>query len=347
MKTHTDIRLNDTHLWRMVDDTGIFQHAKFDLPNPHEGYTTDDNARLMMVAAMYYEQTGETKYLDLCYRALSFLKYACKDGWFRNFMTYDRRFWEEAGSQDCYGRCLWCLGYITSRKVLPQGLRAAANSILEETAESADRLTFLRSCAYASLGFALWDNADCREKLAEHLARVASHYHENAKPGWFWFENKMTYCNATVPHALLAGYQVIGGERLLKVGLESLSFLLEATARDGFFWPVGCHGWHMRGAGPALYDQQPVEACGTLLCCLKAYEITGEEAYMEKAQMCLDWFLGHNSLGVTMIDPVSGGCYDGLEENGANKNQGSESLLSWYGSVLAMQAHHGTATENR
>ncbi|MDL2294663.1 glycosyltransferase [Ruminococcaceae bacterium OttesenSCG-928-D13] len=350
MKTATKITLNDTHLRRMVDDTGILRQAIYDLPDPAGGYTTDDNARLMMMSAMYYEATGDPKHLDTCYRALSFLQYACVDGWFRCRMGFDRRFREEAASQDCFGRCIWCLGYITSRPALPEGLRGAAGALLEQAAPHADRLTQLRACAYTCLGVALWNREGLRGMLAEHLARVATHYHENAVPGWFWYESEITVCNATIPHALLAGYQVIGGDRLLSIGLRSFDFLLEATTRDGFFWPVGCHGWSMGESNPSLYNQQPVEACGTLLCCLKAHRITSDKRYLEKAELCLDWFLGYNSHGAQMINPVSGGCCDGLTEDGPDRNQGAESLLSWYVSALAMEAYRkqsGTGDDGR
>ena len=349
MKTTKRIRLNDAHLLRMVDDTGIFQHAKYDVPNPKEGYTTDDNARLMAMAAMYYEVTGDEKYLDLAYRALSFLKYAEQDGWFRNFMGFDRRFLEDKGSHDCFGRCVLCLGFVTSRKALPVGLRSAAHDLLEKTIESANGVPFLRAAAYSAMGLAMWDHPKRAERIAEQLATVASSYHGNIKPDWFWFEGEMTYCNATLPNALFWGYEVLGGEDLLKIALDSLRFLLGQTMREGFFWPVGCKGWNRRGEAPALYDQQPVEACSTLIACLKAYRITGDDYFSDQAQLCLEWFLGRNSLGVTMIDPISGGCYDGLTEDGPNMNQGAESLLSWYISVLAMQLfsrEHGDGSQS-
>ncbi len=339
MKTMKRLRLNDAHLHRMVDDTGIYQHALFDLPDAKEGYCTDDNARLMMMAAMRYEATGEEKWLDMAYRAMGFLNYAEKDGWFRNFMGFDRRFLEEKGSQDCFGRCVWCLGYITGRPALPEGLRAAADTLLRRTSLNASNLAFLRSSAYAALGFGLWDDTGHMEQMAEHLTRIATGYHGNAKPKWFWFENEMTYCNATLPHALLLGYAVFGDANLKRIGLDSLGFLLEETTRDGFFWPVGCHGWSRRGDEPALYDQQPVEACGTLLACLKAHEISDDNFFLDKATLCYEWFLGHNSAGQLMIDPESGGCYDGLTEDGPNRNQGAESLLSWYVASLALEAY--------
>lgn len=350
MKKLKKIQLDDTHLRRMVDDAGILRQSRFALPDRHGGYGTNDNARLAIMAAMYYEAGGGAQYLDLCCRALSFMQQAYKDGWFRKLMTYDRRFAaEEAGdeaSQECYGRCMWALGYVASRRCLPQSLRAAAGELMREAFPSSEKVTLLRPCAYTVLGVSLWNPEGHRAMLAEHLARIAAHYHENVMPEWFWYESEVSYCNATIPHALLAGYQVIGGEQLLKIGLKSFNFLLDSTTRDGFFWPVGCHGWSVRGGeGPALYDQLPVEACGTILCCLKACEVSGDKNYLKKARLCLDWFMGHNSRAAQMIDPDTGGCYDSLREDGPSPNQGAESLLSWYVSVLAMKAHKDRAEE--
>lgn len=339
------IELNDSHLWRMVDDTGILRQAKYDVPNFAGGYATDDNARMLMMASMYYEATGKAEYLNLCYKAMSFLQYACKNGWFKNYMTYEKQLRDHESPQDCFGRCIWSLGFVTSRPGLPIGLRTVAHELLLKVAYNTEKLTALRSSAYAALGLTLWKDGKCTEKLAEQLVRIASSYHGNKKPEWFWYEDEMTYCNATLPHALLAGYERIGGERLLEVGLESLVFLLEATTRDGFYWPVGCHTWGTVGEEPSLHNQEPVEACGTLLASLKAFDITGENYYLNKAEMCLEWFLGNNSADMPMIDPVSGGCYDGLQKQGPNLNQSAESLLSWYISALVMEEHSKKQTE--
>ena len=42
--------LDTDHLRTMTDDTGMLQHAIFALPNSSEGYTTDDNARALIVS---------------------------------------------------------------------------------------------------------------------------------------------------------------------------------------------------------------------------------------------------------------------------------------------------------
>ena len=44
--------------------------------------------------------------------------------------------------------------------------------------------------------------------------------------------------------------------------------------------------------------------------------------------MALDWYFGRNRLGISMYDEQTGGCYDGLERDGVNRNQGAESTLS-------------------
>src|SRR5690242_8158379 len=67
--------LNLDHLHRLTDDTGMLQHATFAVPNCSEGYTTDDNARALVLAVMV-EQQGEvgSKEIDkLTSRYMAFL----------------------------------------------------------------------------------------------------------------------------------------------------------------------------------------------------------------------------------------------------------------------------------
>lgn len=191
----------DTHIFRMTDDTGMLQHSTFDVPNPEFGYTTDDNARALIMAVMLYEATGDNKYLNLAYRYLSFLFYAKKGKWFRNFMDYDRKFTEKRGSQDCFGRCVWSLGYASSQTCLPSSFRQAAGFLLRETIEGCRGLRFLRSKAYTILGLCLWED-DRSQAIIKKLADdMAGAYGWISGSQWRWFENKVTYCNAVPPLA--------------------------------------------------------------------------------------------------------------------------------------------------
>ena len=156
---------DDTHIFRMTDCTGIFQHAKYGVPDPSEGYTSDDNARALIMAVMFYEASGSKKYLDLAFRYLSFLFYAESDGWFRNFMDYDRRFAESKGSQDCFGRCVFGLGFTASRSSVPKSMHRAAEYLLRKVLPGCRSLAFPRSKAYASIGLGLWGDESGRGHL--------------------------------------------------------------------------------------------------------------------------------------------------------------------------------------
>ena len=112
------------HLRHMTDGTGLLQHALFTVPNYREGYTTDDNARALMVSALL-EALGNEEALELSSRYLAFIWYAfnTETGRFRNFMDYQRHWLEVGGSDDSHGRALWSLGTVLgrSKRPAPQG----------------------------------------------------------------------------------------------------------------------------------------------------------------------------------------------------------------------------------
>ncbi|MHC4716875.1 MAG: glycosyltransferase family 4 protein, partial [Planctomycetota bacterium] len=100
------------HLFACTDDTGILQHCLYATPDRRHGYTTDDNARALIVASMYWHQTRDETILPLLQTYLSFLSHALDhdSGRFRNFMNYDRQWAEMVGSEDSHCRALWGLG---------------------------------------------------------------------------------------------------------------------------------------------------------------------------------------------------------------------------------------------
>jgi hypothetical protein len=104
-------------MFRLTDDTGILQHAIFSVPNTCEGYTTDDNARALIVSTLVVESPSNAagnRFANLSHRYLAFLWLAFNSGTgrFRNFLGYDRRWLEEVGSDDSHGRALWALGTV-------------------------------------------------------------------------------------------------------------------------------------------------------------------------------------------------------------------------------------------
>jgi hypothetical protein len=331
-----DLRLpNDAYIFRLTDDTGMLQHAKHSVPDPSKGYTTDDNARALIMASLLFGLTKKQKYLDLVSRYLGFLLYAQNGAWFRNFMGYDRRFSEERGSEDCFGRCVWALGFAASRTGLPKEIRGVADELLSQTVSGCETLTYLRAKAYAVIGLNHWQGHRSLELVTRLSNEIIDSYERHATSDWKWFEDEITYCNAILPWAMLIAHETTGEKRYLKAGTESLDFLLNATFADDVFRPVGCKGWYPKNQTPAEFDQQPVEACETLLACLKAHKVTGKERYRKRAEQCLAWYTGRNTQKVSLIDPDTGGCRDGLTSEKFNLNEGAESLISWMIASLA------------
>ncbi|HEY0723189.1 MAG TPA: glycosyltransferase family 4 protein, partial [Pyrinomonadaceae bacterium] len=140
------------HLRRMTDDTGMFQHAIFTVPNYHEGYTIDDNARALTVSALL-EELGNEETADLMSRYFAFVWYAfnAKTGRFRNFMSYQRDWLEENGSDDSHGRALWALGTVLGRSNTP-ALQNMAGWVFEKSLPAVLDTTSPRAWAFALIG---------------------------------------------------------------------------------------------------------------------------------------------------------------------------------------------------
>jgi rhamnogalacturonyl hydrolase YesR len=330
---------NDSHIFRMTDDTGMFQHAKYSVPNLTMGYTTDDNVRALIMAVMLYEKTGKAKYLTLVYRYLAFVLYAQNDqGQFKNFMTYDRQFTENIGSEDCFGRCLWALGYTLASPVMSEGIKNACAAAFACALPQVRSLIWPRGQAYALIGMSLSGRAESTAAIREIADLFAARFdHSSRKSDWQWFEDNLTYDNAVLPWAMFVAYRQTGQEQFLHIAQKSLAFLDHTLFRSGFFCPVGCNGWWQQGSEPALYDQQPVEASMSTLAHVVAYEITGDKTMLELAQRSFAWYLGDNVSKKSMIDVETGGCYDGITSSGVNRNQGAESIVGYCIAQLVLE----------
>jgi len=341
--------VNPGHLLTMTDDTGMLQHSIFSVPNTSEGYTTDDNARALIVSILLDKsetKTGEHDYLDLSNRYLAFLWLAFHSdtGRFRNFLGYDRKWNEDVGSDDSHGRALWSLGMVlgASRNA---GLRGAAGRLFEAAVPATLKFTSPRAWAFSILGLQAyldWFPGDravqgVRNIMANRLLDI---YERTYSETWKWFEKSLSYSNARLSQALiLAGWRS-DNQRMIEVGMDSLKWLVAEQHRDDreFFVPIGSSGFFIEGNEKARFDQQPVEACATISACLEVYRLTEERQWRDEAQRVFGWFLGKNDLQAPLYDPVTGGCRDGLHPDRVNENQGAESTLSFLMALLEMQA---------
>ncbi len=331
---------NLAHLRRLSDDTGLIQHAFYTLPDRSTGYTTDDNARALLVTLESFCLHGNEEARRLADTYLSFLNWVhTGHGKYRNFLAYDRSFLDEEGSEDCFGRAFWALGAASER--YPEGGgRQAASELFWASFPHVAGLNSLRGMALAARGLlevpvGTTPGAKSREALRELADGLVALYQAAAGRGWHWYEDIITYDNAAIPLSLFLAYENLGCRPYLKVARESLDFLLAGQLGE-CFQPVGNRGWWVRGQRPALYDQQPIEAGSTVEACLVAFRLTGKKEYLKAAKLAGDWFTGNNVAGKSLYDPVTGGCRDGILPEGVNQNQGAESLLAYLWTRLVM-----------
>lgn len=334
-----EIRLE--HLMRLTDCTGIIQHAVYSLPDRRTGYTTDDNARALIVAVKLYQQGFGEQAMRLAERYLAFVRYAqSPDGYFRNFMDYERRWVEPVGSEDCFGRVLWACAYTVS--ALPgSALASVARRILEPSVPLVKSLRSVRGKAFSILGLyhLLNFHKGCHQTLAAMKSAADSlieAYRSCRDRDWHWFEDVITYSNGVLPMALFLSYMATGKRSYLTVAQDSLGFLTDVVFPHKCLQLVGNHGWYPRGGKRAFADEQPVDAASLVLAYLAAAQATGKGDYAHLAREAFAWFTGRNSLGLSLYDPGTGGCYDGLTPQGVNLNQGAESLLAYLIASLSL-----------
>ncbi len=332
------------HLTVLTDDTGILQHALYNVPNRDHGYCTDDNARALLVATIGKKLLLEHEaLLDMFVsRYLSFLQYAFNEeaGRFRNFMTYSRQWLEQAGSEDAHGRSVWGLG--KSVAYMEDTARIAmATTLFSKAIEQIEHFTSPRAHAFSLVGMHAYlqkFSGDSEVKRAREIAanRLFDQFKNNATDEWPWLEDHLTYANGKLPHALLLSGQWLNRGDMFDMGIRSLEWLAAIQTDSGHFVPIGNNGWYSNGGRRSRFDQQPIEANAMIEACIEAYNVTREKKWIDTAVMCFNWFLGHNDLNMSLYDPKTGGCRDGLMADGLNQNQGAESTLAWLLSLLSL-----------
>lgn len=348
--------LNLDHLVRMTDSTGIFQHALFTVPDFHHGYCTDDNARAFILCCLLDDLGGTPPYASLNGLSSTYLAFlACAlnrdTGHFRNFMSFDRRWLEPAGSEDSHGRALWALG-IGAARPQRKGQSILCADLFEAALANVESFSSPRAWAFTLLGIHEYLReypASSRAKAARDVlvADLIRLWKQCATDHWPWFEPGATYDNVRLCQALLLSGRAMGHEEAFLIGIESLRWLVSIQKTpSGCFRPIGSNGFYERDGARAHFDQQPVEAQAMVAACLDAHRLTQDDAWFREARRAFEWFLGRNDLSLTLYDPASGGCADGLHPDRVNQNQGAESTLAFHLALAGMNfaTHPLTAT---
>ncbi|MBK8551989.1 MAG: glycosyltransferase family 4 protein [Ignavibacteria bacterium] len=336
--------VNLTHLKNMTDDTGIFQHATYSIPNPNHGYCTDDNVRALLVAVMHKVHFNDdsidpyiNRYLQFVYNAFNPEK-----GLFKNFMSYDRRWLDDVGSDDCNGRVIFAFGYLI-RNVKSHSILGLVKNLFDASIKNMLDIRSPRAIAYIILGCISYldkfSGASEIRKILNKFSHSLYEFYANTKSGdWLWFENSLTYANARLPQALIVAGKCLKKRNLhLQVLSHSDGFMIiYMIKKKKYLSLIGNEKWFVKGETKSKYDQQPVEIPGLIDACYEAHLSTNDNLWISRTGTAFSWFLGNNDRQEPMIDFSTGGCYDGLTSTKINENQGAESSLSWLSSLYKM-----------
>ena len=345
-----DLKLD--HLFRMSDATGIFQHASFTVPNFAEGYCIDDNARALVLLLMLQQLGHDSPRIQAqATTYAAFLNHAFDrtTGRFHNFMSFDRRWIDEVGSEDCQGHALWALG-LCVRQAGHGSFQMLAAELFEQALPISAEFSSPRAWAFTLIGIDEYLRrfggdrraSQIRETLA---AKLMQRYADAASDEWQWFEDVVSYANAKLPHAMILSGRCMNNQQMVEVGVKTLRWLLKIqTSEAGALQPIGSNGFYPCGGQRALFDQQPIEAQVTVSACIEAFHATNDMFWVAEARRAFEWFLGRNDLGLPLYDSTTGGCRDGLHIDRVSQNQGAESSLAFLLSLADMQTLQNTLT---
>jgi len=332
------------HLWTLVDNVGIIQHANGVIPNWETGYCVDDVSRLAVVALELSGRAPDRHWTPVLHRSLAFLQFAAgpEGTGMRNFMGYDRSWLDEPHVGDHVGRTIWALGEILATAWIP-ALSGPAQSLLDSLVPSLRRQVSLRTAAYTILGLARLDpdrlDHDARLLLERLVEQLATAYRGSASGSWLWFEDRLVYDNARLAHALIVGASALRRPSDVALGLESLAWLGdECGLDDGELCLPGHLGRDRDEPAPGDGDEQPLDAAAFVEAELAALAVTGDPEHGSRARNAFDWFLGRNRLDRPLYDFATGGCSDGLGVTELNANEGAESTLAFHRAQLLLDA---------
>lgn len=330
-----------SHIKRLTDDTGIIQHAKFGIPNLKEGYCLDDNARALLMVLMAYRQKKDSLALELSPIYMSFIHYMQnKDGTFRNFLSFNRNFLDDVGSEDCFGRTIWALGYLLGNAP-NDAYYQTGKLVFFDAAPNFEKLKSIRSIANTMIGISYYLRSNpsddvMTERLRSFAHTLIKHYEDNSAHDWKWFEPLLAYDNGILPLALLHSAEILNDDKITRIALDTMNFLTGITLRDGYLSIIGNKEWYKKDGARSMFAQQPIDALAMVLMYHQAFHLTKNKEYLNKLYTSFMWFLGENDLRMSLYDFETKGCCDGFENYGVNRNQGAESSLAYLISHLTV-----------
>jgi glycosyltransferase involved in cell wall biosynthesis len=344
--------INLKHLNKLTTEFGIIQFAKINQPDIESGYTLDDNARAMVATCQYLELYKNDDYIDQVAIYLSFIKYCFQqDGNFLNYVNEDKLFTtqnNETNLEDSNGRAVWALGYLISMEdYFPDYIIEDAILLFKKATIKLNKLHSTRAMAFAIKGL-YYSNATYPSTnnilLVKELAnRLVQMYRHESETKWQWFESYLTYGNSILPEAMLCAYMATGELVYKEIAKSSFDFLLSKTFTEKSISVISNKGWLQKNEaiGEVVKGgEQAIDVAYTIMALHKFYVCFEDEVYHKKMGIAFSWFLGNNHLQQIIYNPCTGGCYDGLEDNYVNLNQGAESTVSYLMARLTLEKNN-------
>ena len=342
--------VNLQHIKHMTTERGIIQFSDIDIADISTGYTLDDNARALIALSRHYELFKEASDLKLINTYLDYIIYCQKsDGSFINYVDYDdsvniRNTAENL--EDANGRAIWALGYFLSKDFSEKPMVDKAERCMKKALKNVEDIHSPRAMAFIIKGLYHYsklkkDNKKLSELINLFSNRLIEGFHKVADKNWYWFEESLTYANASLPEAMLYAWEATGNIRYHIVAKATFDFLLSKIFKNGQLKVISNNVWfHKRKKNREGFGEQPIDVAYTIMVLDLFYSDLNEPQYLAKLNIAFDWFMGLNHLNQIIYNPATGGCYDGLEEYGVNLNQGAESTISYLLARLTIEKYY-------
>ncbi len=341
--------INLQHIEHLTTERGIIQFSDIDVADFNSGYTLDDNARALIALALHYELTGEASDLKLISIYLDFINYCQRaDGSFINYVEYDGSINVRNNTEnldDANGRAIWSLGYFLSKNIFKRKLAKKAKQCMQNALNNVEYINSPRAMAFIIKGLYYY-NLDKGDKEISSLTkmfaeRMLENFSKVADKKWHWFEEYLTYANALLPEAMLFAWKTTGNISYHIIAKATFDFLLSVIFKDGRIKVISNNGWfHKRRKPKESFGEQPLDVACTIVALDLFYSELGETQYINKLNIAFDWFLGLNHLNQIIYNMATGGCYDGLEKESVNLNQGAESTISYLLARLTVEKYY-------
>lgn len=344
--------INLDHVKKLTTDFGMIQFSKINQPDIDSGYTLDDNARALIAMCQHFKLTIDQADVKYIYIYFNFIKHCLQpEGYFLNYVSGQGIFTEQNNTTnlaDANGRAIWALGYLISMSnLLPKELTANAESTIQSALLNLNNIHSTRAMAFAIKGLYYrntQNNSIQNISLIKELAnRLVQMYRHEANNEWQWFESYLTYANSILPEAMLCAWLATGEIIYKEIAKSSFDFLLSKTFRENSIKLISNKCWLQKGEESTLIangGEQPIDVAYTILALSKFYDVFKDEDYKLKMEASFNWFMGNNHLRQVIYNPCTGGCYDGLEENYVNLNQGAESTVSYLMARLTVDSYN-------